>query len=410
MKKKILLFLSIAALNIHFCGAQVRDTGVFVEQSAGYYQNSILKGIGEFEHPAIPKPVRKYLAMDMSKKKLPNELSKYTSYWRQAPISQGNTGTCWAFASSSMMESEIYRITGNSVKLSEMYLVYWDYVERAADFVRTRGETYFAEGSEANAWMRITEKYGCVPYESYSGLAGGRKIYDHEAMISAVVGYLEKVKLKAAWNEEIVKENVKSILDSYMGTPPSEFVYKSIKYDPAGFCKDYCKLEPRDYYSFMSTLSQTYNQKGELVEADNWWHSRDYYNVHLTDFMNLIISAIRGGYSLCICGDVSEPGFDRYTQCGIIPTFDIPSAYIDESAREFRLANSSTTDDHCMHLIGYQEVDGQYWFLLKDSSAGAYDGKYKGYRFVSSDYIRLKMMNVMVHKDGARVVLDNIIK
>jgi hypothetical protein len=47
---------------------------------------------------------------------------------------------------------------------------------------------------------------------------------------------------------------------------------------------------------------------------------------------------------------------------------------------------------------------------LKDSGSGAYDGKFKGYRFISEDYVRLKMMNILVHKLGAKPILDKIIK
>jgi len=38
-------------------------------------------------------------------------------------ISQGNTGTCWSFSTSSFLESEITRLTGKQVDLSEMYTV-----------------------------------------------------------------------------------------------------------------------------------------------------------------------------------------------------------------------------------------------------------------------------------------------
>jgi C1A family cysteine protease len=38
-------------------------------------------------------------------------------------ISQGNTGTCWSFSTSSFLESEIERLTGEKVDLSEMYTV-----------------------------------------------------------------------------------------------------------------------------------------------------------------------------------------------------------------------------------------------------------------------------------------------
>jgi bleomycin hydrolase len=389
---------------------QPHDTGTFIEYKAGYYQNYILKGIEDFENPHYAGDPRKYFSVDLNGKELPNKLEKYTTFWRQPPISQGNTGTCWSFGTASMLESEIWRITGKSVKLSEMYTVYWEYVERADDFVKTHGETYYAEGSESNAWVRLMNNHGIVPYTAYSGLLPGQKVYDHEKMVEEINTYLQSVKKKGDWNEPTILSTVKSILNAYMGEPPQEFEYDGVKYTPQSFLSDYCKLIPNDYFSFMSTMSQTYNQMGELVEADNWFHGKNYYNVSLDDFLLVIVNSIKAGYSLCICGDVSEPGFDRYTQCGIIPTFDIPSQYIDENARQMRFENSTTTDDHCMHLIGYTQVDGKYWFLLKDSSSGAFDGKYKGYRFVSEDYVKLKMMNLLVYKEGGRPVLDKIIK
>jgi len=409
MKRTVFFFLSVLT-SLTVFAQQPKDTGTFIEMTPGYYQNSILKGIEYFENPVQPYVARKYFAMDLSNLKLPNDLVKYTTYWRQPPISQGKTGTCWSFGSTSMIESEIWRVTGKSVKLSEMYTVYWEYVERAADFVKTRGETYYAEGSESNALLRIMEKYGCIPYAAYNGMLAGQTVHNHENMVRDMETYLQSVKEKNAWNEETVTQNIRMILDGYMGRPPVSFDYQGTAYTPNDFLKVFCGIDPRDYFSFMSTMSETYDQKGELVEADNWWHSKDYYNVHLDDFILLIKNSIKTGYTLCICGDVSEPGFDRTTQTGLIPTFDIPSDYIDENARQMRLVNESTTDDHCMHLIGYQVIDGKTWFVLKDSSAGAFDGKQKGYRFVSEDYVKLKMMNVLVYKMGAKPILDKIIK
>ncbi len=408
MKARIILIcLLLSQLAVQ---AQLRDTGTFIEMKPGYYQNYILKGIETFEDPHIPQPARKYFGVDLSKIKLPNDIREYTTIWRQPPISQGNTGTCWSFGSTSMMESEIWRITGRAVKLSEMYTVYWEYVERAIDFVNTRGETYYAEGSESNAILRIMKKHGAMPYQMYTGLLAGQTVHNHENMIAALQAYLETVKQNAAWNEDVVVNNVRAILDSYMGCPPENFEYQGELYTSQRFLQEVCQIDPNNYYSFMSTLSQTYNQKGELVEADNWWHNKDYYNVSIEDFLLVAINTTMAGYGLCMCGDVSEPGFDKNTQTGIIPSFDIPSEYIDENAREVRLVNESTTDDHCMHLIGYKEIDGKFWFVLKDSGAGAFDGQQKGYRFVSEDYVKLKMMNLLVYKVAARATLDKIIK
>ncbi len=160
----------------------------------------------------------------------------------------------------------------------------------------------------------------------------------------------------------------------------------------------------------MSTKSLNYNEKGELVEPDNWWHGDDYYNVDLADFMSIFKSAIKNGYTLGFCGDVSEPGYDRYAEVGIIPDFDIPAAYINADSREFRTNNNSTTDDHCMHIVGYFEDKGDWWFLIKDSSSSGFDGPTKGYRYIHEDYFKLKILTILVHKYGAMDVLDKIIK
>ena len=48
--------------------------------------------------------------------------------------------------------------------------------------------------------------------------------------------------------------------------------------------------------------------------------------------------------------------------------------------------------------------------MIKDSGSGGFNGPHKGYRFIHEDYIKLKMMNIMVYKEAGRRVLDNIIK
>ncbi len=94
----------------------------------------------------------------------------------------------------------------------------------------------------------------------------------------------------------------------------------------------------------------------------------------------------------------------------MVPTFDIPSEYIDESSRQLRLTNKATTDDHCIHIVGYRKIGNDLWFLIKDSGAGGFDGPNKGYRFFHEDYVKLKMMNILVHKEATSDILNKIIK
>jgi bleomycin hydrolase len=186
------------------------------------------------------------------------------------PISQGNTGTCWCFSTSSMLESDAFRINGIKVMLSEMYTVYWEYVEKALRYVKER-----------------------------------------------------------------------------------------------------VRINPDDYVDILSYTQEPFYRKVEYKVQDNWWHDSSYYNVPVVVFMEALKKAVRNGYTITIGGDVSEPGMDRKTQCAVVPDFDIPSAYINDDARQFRFSNKTTTDDHGMHVVGYLEKDGKDWYLIKDSSSGS---------------------------------------
>ena len=55
---------------------------------------------------------------------------------RLPAISQGRAGTCWAFATMSFLESEVERMHGEAVDLSELHTVYHAYAEKAERFVR----------------------------------------------------------------------------------------------------------------------------------------------------------------------------------------------------------------------------------------------------------------------------------
>ena len=387
-----------------------KDQAIYKQKKDGFYQDSIQSGILDFEKTQTKKEDGNYLSVDFSAYSFPTKIADYTEQWHNNPLSQGATGTCWCFSGISFLESEIYRTSEIKIKLSEMYVVYWEYVARAAYFVDKRGDMNLGEGSELNAVTKIIKEHGIVPASVYSGKLAGQKYHNHEKLFEEIKSYLMTVKTSHAWNKTTVIETVKSILNHYLGTPPESFKYLGKEYSPLDFSHEYLKINSNDYVCFMSTKSKTYNQKGELVEPDNWWHSDNYYNLPLNDFISVIKNALKNGYTVGICFDVSEPGYDRYEEVGIIPTFDIPAEFIDENSREFRMNNNTTTDDHCVHILGYNESDGESWFLIKDSSSSAFDGPNKGYRFIREDYAKLKVLAVMVHKYGAKNVLDKIIK
>ena len=149
--------------------------------------------------------------------------------------------------------------------------------------------------------------------------------------------------------------------------------------------------------------------KAEYKVGDNWWHSKDYYNVPLTDFVSIVKNSLKEGYSVSIGGDVSESGIDSKKGIMMIPSYDIPSSYINEDARLLRFLNGATTDDHAMHIIGYTEKANGTWFLVKDSGAGGHNNPdHDGYWYMHEDYVKLKMMTATVHKNAVRSVLKQM--
>ncbi len=404
MKYSVLILACLMlAISYSNTSAQVKkDKGVFVEPKKGFY-DEIKTAVKEYNHPEKEK--KKEFRVDMSNVNAPKSIDEFTKYWYNDPISQGQTGTCWSFSTTSFFESEVYRQQHIKVKLSEVFTVYWEYVEKAKRFVEERGNSLFEEGSEANAVKRIYKMYGAVPEENYACMLSGQKFPDHSLMIKEMSDYLNHVKTTNAWDEDEVIKVIKSIMKHYIGEPPTQLTVDSKTYTPKEYLSDYLKLNPDDYVDVLSYMQKPYWQQVEYEVPDNWWHNADYYNVPLDDYMNALNNAIKNGYTMSIGGDVSEPGYDAWHKVAIVPSFDIPAQYIDENAREFRFNNKTTTDDHGIHMVGYTNKDGVMWYLIKDSGSGSRNLEPTGYYFFREDYVKLKMMDFMVHKEAVKDLL-----
>jgi len=227
--------------------------------------------------------------------------------------------------------------------------------------------------------------------------------------------YLQSVKANNAWNEELVLSTIKSILNHYIGVPPTEVTIDGQKFTPQQYVTGYLKLKMEDYIEVLSLLQEPYYELVEYKVPDNWWHSKDYYNVPLDVYMKTMKNAIRKGFTVCIGGDVSESGLNTENQCAMVPSYDIPVDYIDENSRQMRFSNHTTTDDHGMHLVGFLEgKDAKDWYLVKDSSAGSRNNDPEstdfGYYFFQEDYVKLKIMGYTIHKDAAQELLKKFVK
>jgi bleomycin hydrolase len=346
-----------------------------------------------------------FLAVDLTGFERPSSPLEFTKFFHLPPVEQGNTGTCWSFAATSLLESELRRQGKAEVKLSELFTVYWEYVEKARRFVREKGKSFLGQGSEPNSALARIKQYGLVRGADYTGLLDGKTAHDHSALFREFKDHLAGLADRNEWDEDRALAGVRAILDRHLGRPPDRISVDGRSLTPLQYLAG-LGLDPDDYVAFISFMYLPFYTKGELKVPDNWWHAADFHNLPLHEFSLAFLRALRKGYTTTLAIDFSEPGYLGESDVAMVPTFDLPSSHIDQSSREYRFANGTTSDDHAVHCVGYLEQTKGSWFLIKDSWENAYWGQAKGYFFYQDDYVRLKALMFMVHKDAAKEVLE----
>ena len=105
---------------------------------------------------------------------------------------QCQTGTCWSFSTTSFLESEVARISGKVIDLSEMASVRHTYPLKAEMYLRHHGLHQFGPGSLCHDVLNAVRDYGLVPEAEYTGLDEGETEFNHgelDAVLAAAVGH-----------------------------------------------------------------------------------------------------------------------------------------------------------------------------------------------------------------------------
>jgi bleomycin hydrolase len=346
------------------------------------------------------------LRPDWSGITIPSGPEAFKAAWHNPPVAQYYTGTCWAYCTTSFLESEARRLHGTEVKLSEMWFVYWEYVAKATAYLTSFGATSFGEGSQDHGVLEVLAQYGAVTQEAYPGVLAADGRHDHGRMAREIKSYMDWAVANDYRNLPGSIEAVRGILDSYMGRPPEDLVWKDLAHTPRSFAKEVLKLDPADYVSCVSRMNKPFYTRVLLDVPDNWRRRDDYLNLPLADWTEVLTKALEDGFTLVLGGDNSEPGMDGLYDAAIVPQWDIPADRIDQAAREFRITNRTTGDDHGVHAVGITRLDGCTWLLIKDSNRSSRLGRHEGYYFWDRDYARLKMLGFLVHQDRLKGLLD----
>jgi len=346
------------------------------------------------------------LTLNMADIEKPGHPAEFTTLFHLPPVPQGETGTCWAFAATSLLESELRRLGREPVKLSEMHTVYWEYVEKSRRFIRERGNSFLGQGSQPDSALQRIKTYGVVRHDDYPGLPADRTEHDHSQLFREVYGLLQDHRAREDWNEDKAVTGVRAVLDRYLGRPPDRITVDGRSLTPREYLTRELGLNPDDYVAFISTLGLPVHTRGEFDVPDNWSRAADYHNLPLHEFYLALLRALRRGYTATLSIDFTEPGYVPAEDAAVIPSFDIPAGHIDAAAREIRFAYGSTTDDHAVHCTGYKDYGGKgSWFLIKDSWKTAFEGRHAGYMFLRDDYIRMKTLMFVTHKSAVSDIL-----
>lgn len=323
---------------------------------------------------------------------------------------QARTGTCWAFGTTSFLESEILRIKGIETDLSEMFSVRNTYTERIRDYYLRFGKGNLGPGGVCHTLTNTVKKYGLVPETVYNGIHYDSPFHDHSALqkyINDICALNLKEKIKSPQSEQLMQ----ALMDIYLGPLPETFTIEGKEYTPLSYCS-YLGLNLDDYIEITSFTHHPFYTRCTVEIPDNWEYDHNYYNLPLDEMMRTAEYALRHGYSIAWDGDVSEKGFRQGYGLAILPEgteeereeaykFEnpLPEINVTQELRQQMFENFITTDDHIMHLTGLlKDQNGTLYYVTKNSWGPT--GKYPGYIYMSENYVRAKTIALMLHKDA----------
>lgn len=348
---------------------------------------------------------------------------------KSTPVTnQNKSGTCWCFSANTFLENEIIKATGKEVNLSEMFVVYKCYHDKAIRYIRTNGQIHFEQGGSHLDVPYIWERYGMMPEEAYKGLEYGEAKHDHYEMTDGLKAYIDALKnrKKAKYSTAWLK-GLDGILDAYLGEIPATFTVDGKEYTSKSYAES-LGIDMNDYVAITSFTHHPFYTTFALEVADNWIWGQ-YHNVKMEEMKAIVDNAIKKGHTVAWAADVSEKGWQWKNGVALMPaekTADtlegtelarwtalsdkdrekerynfhgyVPEIKVTQEMRQEWFDNYQTTDDHGMVIVGSAvDQDGNRYYKVQNS----WDTNqiYKGFIYVSEAYFLAKTLNITVNKN-----------
>jgi bleomycin hydrolase len=160
--------------------------------------------------------------------------------------------------------------------------------------------------------------------------------------------------------------------------PPHHAYMLGCEYTLGEFARSVCA--PGEYIGLQSTDEAPYGEMALLDVPDNWDRG-ECLNLPMDSLLSTTERAIRTGHGVAWEGDISEWGFNW-----------------EEGYAVTSLWNGSTSDNHCMAIVGLaHDEEGNRYFIMKNSWGK--ENPYGGLMYLSYGYFMKKTIAVFLNKD-----------
>ncbi len=295
---------------------------------------------------------------------------------------QGSTSLCWIYAMLSTIETE-HLMEGDSIDLSAIFLGRQLLSEEALRCYSDDHHSISLRGM-APTTFRLLQRYGAMPFTSY-------RLPNHTDMRSLVMQLQQKAENSRAHRRglESLAEDINKTLDNALGPVPSWVFMLGCQYTHLEFAHSI--YQPGEYTALTSFTHHPFGSRFVLEVPDNHF-GEEFLNVPLDTLMRYIDHALQTGHPVCWEGDHSETGFDASRGVARLPKGHAP---VTQASRQRMFDHFSTTDDHCLCIVGMAHDDqGKKYYLCKNSWGK--DNPYGGFVYLEEDYVRAKTINVVI--------------
>lgn len=349
---------------------------------------------------------------------------------------QESSGRCWMFAALNIMRPTVrQKFNVSSFKFSELYLFFWDKLEKANLFLETIIETRrrdiddrelqallhspVPDGGWWNYAANIIEKYGAVPKSIMPETANSSKTRGMNKAIQNLMrrnaAELRRLSQKGTKESALRLRKVEMLKDVYkllvlhLGIPPQKFTWRyedkdkkliEKEYTPLEFYKEAAGFDLSQYITIADHPVYTYNKHYQINYCRNLFETPDmnFINIDINSLKQFALKSLKDNEPVWFGADV---GWQMERDQGIMADgiYDYESLYgiKDDMTKAERFLYRTSIPNHAMAFVAADTVNGEAVKWRVENSWGTDKGD-KGYWTMYDNWFDKYVYIVIINK------------